>query len=248
MQPPFPSPVATWRNDTYNAISPPNPDINQAGKTVIITGAVRIDPSHPTISSLNFEGEWHWPCDSAFAAAGTGCLILIGRTEASLQGAVSLISPRSKVEVYPASVTNEIQVREIASKVGAWDVLILNVAHLLTPSTIVGTKLIDWWTQYEVSVKGVIVVAQAFVPSAKPGAALYGITAGALVMPPSLAPGCSAYSTAKVAQVKVLEYLASERPELFVVSVHPGMIETDIFKSSGADLQILPMDTGRCKY
>jgi NAD(P)-dependent dehydrogenase (short-subunit alcohol dehydrogenase family) len=150
--------------------------------------------------------------------------------------------------VYPASVTNEIQVREIASKVGAWDVLILNVAHLLTPSTIVGTKLIDWWTQYEVSVKGVIVVAQAFVPSAKPGAALYGITAGALVMPPSLAPGCSAYSTAKVAQVKVLEYLASERPELFVVSVHPGMIETDIFKSSGADLQILPMDTGRCKY
>lgn len=149
--------------------------------------------------------------------------------------------------MYPASVTNEIQVGDIASKVRAWDVLILNAAHLLTPSTIVGAKLNDWWTQYEVSVKAVVVVAQAFVPSAKPGAALYGITAGALVMPPSLAPGCSAYLTAKTAQIKVLEYLASEHPELFVVSVHPGMIETDVFRSSGADPQMLPMDTGRYK-
>ena len=183
----------------------------------------------------------------AFAAAGAERLILIGRTEASLQETASLVSSKSKVEVYPASVTNEIQVGDIASKVGAWDVLILNAAHLLTPSTIVGAKLNDWWTQYEVSVKAVVVVAQAFVPSAKPGAALYGITAGALVMPPSLAPGCSAYLTAKTAQIKVLEYLASEHPELFVVSVHPRMIETDVFRSSGADPQMLPMDTGRYK-
>jgi NAD(P)-dependent dehydrogenase (short-subunit alcohol dehydrogenase family) len=181
----------------------------------------------------------------AFAAAGVERLILIGRTEASLQETASVVSPGSKVEVYPASVTNEIQVGEIASKVGAWDVLVLNAAHLLTPSTVVGAKLNDWWTQYEVSVKAVVVVAQAFVPSAKPGAALYGITAGALVMPPSLAPGCSAYLTAKTAQIKVLEYLASEHPDLFVVSVHPGMIETDVFRSSGADPQMLPMDTGR---
>jgi NAD(P)-dependent dehydrogenase (short-subunit alcohol dehydrogenase family) len=184
----------------------------------------------------------------AFAAAGAKRLILIGRTEASLQETASLVSPKSKVEVYPASVTNEIQVGEIASKVGAWDVLILNAAHLLTPSTVIGAKLNDWWTQYEVSVKAVVVVAQAFVPSAKPGAALYGITAGALVMPPSLAPGCSAYLTAKTAQIKVLEYLASEHPDLFVVSVHPGMIETDVFRSSGADPQMLPMDTGRCRF
>ena len=60
---------------------------------------------------------------------------------------------------------------------------------LFTPLTIVGAKLSDRWARYEVSVKTVLVVAQAFVPLAKPGAALYGITAGALVMPPNLAPG-----------------------------------------------------------
>jgi hypothetical protein len=40
MQPPFPSPTATWHNDTYAAIDPSKPEFNQAGKTVIITGAV----------------------------------------------------------------------------------------------------------------------------------------------------------------------------------------------------------------
>lgn len=138
--------------------------------------------------------------------------------------------------------------REIASKVGAWDVLVLNAAHPLTPSAIVGAELGDWWTQYEVSVKAVVVAAQAFVPSAKPGAAVYGITAGALVMSPNFTPGYSAYLSAKAAQVKVLEFLGSEHPELFVVSVHPGMIDTGIFRSSGANPEALPMDTGRCKF
>lgn len=96
--------------------------------------------------------------------------------------------------------------------------LILNAAHPLTPSAIVGAELGDWWARYEVSVKSVVVAAQAFVPSAKPGAAVFGITAGALVMPPSFTPGYSAYLTAKAAQVKVLEFLRSEHPNLFVVS------------------------------
>lgn len=41
MQPPYPSPVPTWHNDTYPAINPLNPSLAQTGKTVVITGAVR---------------------------------------------------------------------------------------------------------------------------------------------------------------------------------------------------------------
>lgn len=41
MQPPYPSPVATWHNDTYDSINPTRPELSQKGKTVIITGAVR---------------------------------------------------------------------------------------------------------------------------------------------------------------------------------------------------------------
>lgn len=42
MQPPLPAPVATWRNDTYDAISPLRPELSQKGKTIVITGAVSI--------------------------------------------------------------------------------------------------------------------------------------------------------------------------------------------------------------
>lgn len=171
-------------------------------------------------------------------------MVLIGRTEETLRETASLLPSDFKADIYPASVTNETQVRDIASKVGPWDVLILNAAHPLTPTTIVGSEVNEWWTQYEVSVKSVVSTTQAFVPSAKPGAAVYGIAAGALVMPPNFTPGYSAYLTAKTAQIKVLEFLASENPELFVVSVHPGMIDTGIFKSSGASPESLPMDTG----
>jgi hypothetical protein len=40
MQPPYPSFTATWHNDTYPAIDPTQAELSQAGKTVIITGAV----------------------------------------------------------------------------------------------------------------------------------------------------------------------------------------------------------------
>lgn len=42
MEPPFPSPVPTWHNDSYEAISPNRSELNSAGKTVIITGAVSL--------------------------------------------------------------------------------------------------------------------------------------------------------------------------------------------------------------
>jgi hypothetical protein len=36
----MPSATATWRNDTYAAISPLRPELGAQGKTVVITGAV----------------------------------------------------------------------------------------------------------------------------------------------------------------------------------------------------------------
>lgn len=44
MQPPFPSPVPTWHNDTYAAISPQRNELRNEGKTVVITGAVSLIP------------------------------------------------------------------------------------------------------------------------------------------------------------------------------------------------------------
>ena len=58
-------------------------------------------------------------------------------------------------------------------------------------------------------------------------------------------PGLSAYISSKLAQVKMLEFLAAENPNVFVASVHPGMVETEIFRKSGAKAEQLPMDKGK---
>ena len=48
--------------------------------------------------------------------------------------------------------------------------------------------------------------------------------------------------------VKTLEFLAAENPSVFVASVHPGMIDTEIFRKSGAKAETLPMDSGESIY
>lgn len=184
----------------------------------------------------------------AFAKAGATHLVLIGRTESTLRETEKFLEGSSssvvKVSVFAASVTDETKVKEIATQVGSWDVLVLNAAHISTPSTIVNASLQEWWGDYETNVKSIIIAAQAFIPHANPGAAIHGVTAGALVLPPPHTPYISGYISSKVAQVKVLEFLAAENPHLLITSVHPGMVETDIFRSSGADPKNLPMDSG----
>lgn len=47
-----------------------------------------------------------------------------------------------------------------------------------------------------------------------------------------------------MAMVKTLEFLATENQGIFVASVYLGMVDTGIFRKSGAKLEMLPMDTG----
>ncbi|KAF3031502.1 hypothetical protein E8E12_000854 [Didymella heteroderae] len=62
-------------------------------------------------------------------------------------------------------------------------------------------------------------------------------------MPASSVPTLSAYQSAKLAQVKILEFLTAEEKRLDVVSVHPGTIDAGMFRSAGIDSSTMPMDT-----
>lgn len=229
MQPPFPSPTATWHNESYDAINPSNAGLSQAGKTVIITGA---GSGIGRATAL------------AFAKADAARLILIGRTESTLEETKKLLAgSKSECAVYPVSATDETAMHDIAKQVGAWDVLVLAAAHISSPSKIVEASLQDWWADYETNVKSIIIASQAFIPSAKPGAALYTLAAGAAALPPAYTPGLSGYLVSKTAQTKIVEFLAAENPDLFACAVHPGMVDTGIFRGSGADPSQLPMDS-----
>lgn len=66
-----------------------------------------------------------------------------------------------------------------------------------------------------------------------------------MALPPAYTPNESGYLSSKVAQVKVMEFLAAEHPEKFVCSIHPGLHNTKIFRASKASPDTLPMDTGK---
>ena len=89
-----------------------------------------------------------------------------------------------------------------------------------------------------------MIAAQAFVPFANPSsAAIYAITTGVLAFPARVTAYVSGYVSSKMAQVRLMEYLAAENPNLFCVSVHPGMVDTRIFRAAGATPEHFPMDT-----
>jgi short-subunit dehydrogenase len=87
--------------------------------------------------------------------------------------------------------------------------------------------------------------AKVLLPTGNPSqAAILGMTTGTSGLPPAMLPGLSAYIGSKLAQVKFLELLAAENPNVFVASVHPGMVETSLFRKSGAKAEALPIDEG----
>jgi len=91
-----------------------------------------------------------------------------------------------------------------------------------------------------------MLTAKAFLPTVNPSrAAILGVTTGASGLPPAMLPGLSAYISSKLAQVKFLEFLAAENPNIFVASMHPGMVETDMFLKSGGKTEVMPMDKGQ---
>ncbi|KAL9625193.1 MAG: hypothetical protein Q9160_000595 [Pyrenula sp. 1 TL-2023] len=230
MQPPFPSPTPTWHNDTYAAISPQRAAVSQTGKTVIITGAGGVIGQSIAV---------------AFAEAGASQLVLIGRTRDTLAATEARITTKNcQVRVHVADVNDEAAMAAVAQAVGSWDVFVMNAGYISAPSPIDQADLADYWQSYESNVRSIVVTAKTFLPTTtSPRPVLLGNTAGAIVFPPAMTAGLSAYLVSKLAQIKTLEYLATEKPSLFVASVQPGMIDSPIFRGSGASPDALPMDT-----
>ncbi len=51
-----------------------------------------------------------------------------------------------------------------------------------------------------------------------------------------------------MAMVKTLEFLAVENPNVFVASMHPGVVDTDLFRESGPKAASLPMDSSQSLF
>ncbi|UKZ78412.1 hypothetical protein TrVFT333_006152 [Trichoderma virens FT-333] len=228
MQPPLPSATPSWRNDTYAAISPARPELSASGKTVVITGAG---------SGIGRETA------TAFAAAGAARIALLGRTEASLKETAAALPSTVSTSSHVVDVTSEESLAKVAGEIGTWDVLVLGAGHVSVPSTIAASNFAEFWQSFETNTKGTYASLHAFLPTANAThAAVIAVTTGTTALPATMVPGLSAYMSSKLAQTKLIEFLAAEHSNLFAATVHPGMVETGIFTKSGAKAEALPMD------
>ncbi|CRG84836.1 hypothetical protein PISL3812_02025 [Talaromyces islandicus] len=227
MEPPFPSLTATWHNVSYPAISPLRPELSAAGKTVVIIGAGS-GIGRATAAS--------------FDRAGASKIILIGRNESKLKNTQKTLSCHSST--HSASVTDEQAIVSVAITVGSWDVLVLAAGYLSQPATIRDSSVGEWWQSFETNVKGSMVPVKAFLPSANPShAAIIGLTT-AVAFPATIQPGLSAYTSSKLAVVKLIEHIAAEAPSVFAAALNPGVIHTAMLeKAGGGDTGSLPVDS-----
>jgi NAD(P)-dependent dehydrogenase (short-subunit alcohol dehydrogenase family) len=220
--PGYPSFTEISHRFSHPDISPSNPILSATGKVILITGGgTGIGKAIAT----------------AFSEAQAAVVILIGRTEAHLKATqveLSLVGT-TKVDYFVADITDQVAVETAFStafhRYGKVDVLVNNAGYLSVHTSIAKSPLEDSWRGFEVNVKGLIITTQAFMKIAQPGATIINVSSASAHI--AYVEDFSGYSAAKLAGVKIMEYVQHENPELRVFNINPGFVETNMAKASG---------------
>ncbi|KAL3476705.1 hypothetical protein BJX99DRAFT_258255 [Aspergillus californicus] len=210
--------------DVYPAIDPTRPELSQAGKVVVITGASR--------------GLGQQAFAASFARANAKAIALIGRSAdglAETEKLVKGINPNTQVYCIALDVTDTATVfeafDEIVARLGVPQVLVNNAGVVNPLASMVETDIESWWRTQEVNVKGTFAVTKAFLSKIGPEPApttIISLTSAAAL---SVTPGMASYSMAKLAVTKFTAYLHAEHPTVTSVSLDPGIVATDMGNS-----------------
>jgi NAD(P)-dependent dehydrogenase (short-subunit alcohol dehydrogenase family) len=231
----FPSPVKTFHDDTYPSINPTLSQLSTKGKNIVISGGG--SGIGPGIAR-------------SFAKSGATSISILGRTQKSLlqtKEALSKGYPNTKIYTYVADITEKSTLdttfQAVKSTVGSVDVLIANAGYMPDLHSIAASNADNWWAGFEINVRGAFNLISSFVPVASKNASIINISTAVAHMP--YAPGVSGYAVSKLAGTRVFDYAAHEYPEFFVLSVHPGVIETAMNAKAVAAGMNYPHDTSK---
>ncbi|KAF2865224.1 putative short-chain dehydrogenase [Massariosphaeria phaeospora] len=216
----------TWHSKPYPQISPLLPELRATDRVVFITGGGTGIGKATAI---------------AFAQAGAKVIAIFGRRIDKLQAAAEEIrkanpngtttvvfeavdlSQRAAVDVAFANAVKKAGDAHI-------DIFIHNAGILQTSGVVAGYDYEEFRNGLDLNMGGAFNAVQAMLPLLAPEAKVFNIASA--IAHVRLVPHCWAYAGSKMANVKMFDYLQAENPNLHVVNVHPGIVNTEMNAST----------------
>ncbi|CAG5150632.1 uncharacterized protein ALTATR162_LOCUS2725 [Alternaria atra] len=210
--------------DAYPAIDPSIPEHSLTGKVAVITGASR--------------GIGAMAMVPAFVKAGVkGVVLLASNAEklAATEKSVKAANPKIETLTYALDISDskavEAAFEATRQKFGHADVLI-NAAGAMTGD---GPKLHDtdpdqWWRNFEINGKGNYLLIRSFLrllPSPDTPATIVNVSSWQAFF---TVPPLGAYFMSKFILDALATYVAAEYPNVTAVSMHPGLVATDMLR------------------
>lgn len=170
----------------------------------------------------------------AYAKAGAKAIVLVARNLEKLNDTARELNrshPGVETLVVPVDITSDKDISALFAKVhaayGHADVLINNAGVLNAAGPLAEADPGPWWADFETNARGTLLVTSHFLralPAAARGT-LVTLTSGLAWL---VDPGNSAYSLGKLVNLQMAAYVAAEAPNVTSVSLHPGIVPTDM--------------------
>jgi len=214
--------VPTKHNDTYSFIDPLKYD--GTGLKVRVSGSSKGIGRDTVIS---------------FAKSGASAIALLARSALDdverqiLEAAEQAGHKPPKVVKLQVSTTDatgvEKAMRTVEKEFGSLDVVINNASRMEEWHPMAETNIDDWWSTWEVNLKGTFLISRAALPLLLNGqhkTMIVITSAGGL----TTTNGASAYQGSKTAQIRFNDFLMKEYGDqgLIAYAVHPGGVKTEI--------------------
>ncbi|KAL6690987.1 hypothetical protein J3F84DRAFT_398003 [Trichoderma pleuroticola] len=228
----MPSFTKGYHHRPYPAISPSRPEIAAAavGKNIVVTGGGTGIGKAIAI---------------AFAQAGARSVAILGRRADRLQQtAAEMKSEAAKHGHSPVIVTEvadlmqretvDAALQSIQAKISIeagstyLDVLVSNAGMAPKMGTVLGYDAQIMMNTFALNVLSAFNAVNSWVPLAPPGDKAVLINVSSMMAHARPVVTNFAYSMAKAANLKMIDYFAAENPTIHVVSLQPGIINTEL--------------------